>query len=233
MNFKMPLIKGKLIKRYKRFFADIELDNGEIITSHCPNTGSMVAIDTPGLEAWVSPVDPESTRKLRYTWEMVLVDGNYVGVNTNRPNELVEEAILNNSIPELASYTQYKREVKYGDNSRIDFLLGGNGIKPCYLEIKNVHLKRDDHAKFPSSVTSRGSKHMSELINMVQNGFDAMVIYVVQREDCDYFSVAGDIDPNYATMMHKSHESGVKHLCYSCKISPLGVYIEKHTQIIW
>jgi len=227
MNFKTPLIKGKLIKRYKRFLADIALDDGQLITAHCPNPGAMLGLVEPGNDVWVSAVAPEIPRKLRYTWQIVMADNQYVGVNTNLPNDLVEEAIKNNNIPELAKYDQYKREVKYGQNSRIDFLLN-----KTYLEVKYAHLKRNAHVQFPDSVTARGSKHLAELINMVESGFEAMVIYVAQRDDCDYFSLAADLDPHYAAMALQSQRAGVKHLCYGCKVSPQGIYITKRLEIV-
>lgn len=233
MLFPDPLLRGTLIKRYKRFLADVTLDAGadpeSFVTAHCPNPGSMMGLSAPGSEVWLSPArNPE--RKLRYTWELLRFDGRLVGINTAHPNKLVEEAVHNAEIPELGNYQSVRREVRYGKNSRIDLLLEGDGRPDCYVEVKNVHLKRDaagggGAAEFPDSVTKRGTKHLVELSDMVAAGFRAVMVYVVQREDCDYFTLADDIDPAYAAAFAAARTAGVEAICYTCKISVDGIHI--------
>lgn len=232
MQFENTLIEGLLIKRYKRFLADIELTDGRIVTAHCPNSGAMLGVKEPGLRVWLSEVPPSSTRTLRYTWEMVQVDGIYVGVNTGHPNKLVREALEAKIIEPLAHYTRFRPEVKYGENSRIDFLLEGEGMSPCYLEVKNVHLERGSIAAFPDSVTARGAKHMRELKNVVLDGAKACILYVVQREDCEKFTLASDIDPTYAAAAKEAYAAGVMPLSYKCEISPQCIKILQPIQII-
>lgn len=219
MKFETPLLKGSLLKRYQRFLADVELENGEKITAHCPNSGSMLGLKEPGIGVWVSQVPNHLERKLRYTLEVVEVDGSLVGVNTGKPNNLVEEAFINKKIPEFSLFTAYKREVKYGENSRIDFLFYDESEAPCYVEVKSVTLKQGNVALFPDAVTSRGAKHLKELAKMVQQGARAIIFYVVQREDCSSFSIASSIDQNYAEMTTYAKENGVESLCYHCKIA--------------
>lgn len=219
MIFSTPLQKGRLIKRYKRFLADIELDSGKLTTAHCPNPGALQGFDSPGTVVWVSESSNPS-RKLPFTWEMAEIDGRCVGMNTSHPNELVTEALRAGGIPELHGYTTLRREVTYGKNSRIDILLDP---PLTYVEIKNVHLKRGNKAVFPSSVTARGAKHMRELSEMVHLGHSAYVIYVVQRNDCEAFEIAHDIDPLYGQEATLAFENGVKPLVYACDVSPKGI----------
>lgn len=221
MIFPTPLQKGFLLKRYKRFLADIELEDGSLITAHCPNSGAMQGLTAAGTPVWVSR-SPNPLRKLPYTWEMAEVEGTFVGMNTSHPNGLVEEAIQKGVIRELQGYENLKREVKYGKNSRIDLLLSD---PLAYVEVKNVHLKRGQTAGFPSSVTARGAKHMRELADMVDLGYKAFVVYVVQRNDCNTFEIAGDIDPFYEKEMNFAFEKGVKPLVYACDVSPKGITI--------
>lgn len=197
MRFPDPLIRGALIQRYKRFLADVELDTGEVVTAHCANSGSMMGLTEPGSEVWLSPArNPD--RKLRYSWEMIRVGNGLVGVHTAHPNRIVEEAVRAGRIDELAGYDNVRREVRYGKNSRIDLLLEGGGRPPCYVEIKSVTLRRERRAEFPDAVTARGTKHLGELSDVVAGGGRAVMLYLIQREDCQAFSVAGDIDPAYA-----------------------------------
>ncbi|MDJ0895053.1 MAG: DNA/RNA nuclease SfsA [Alphaproteobacteria bacterium] len=223
MRFPDPLLPGRLVRRYKRFFADVELTDdpktGEVVTAHCPNPGSMLGLKDPGLPAWVSPArNPE--RKLRYTLELVEADGAMVGINTGWPNALAAEAIAAGVIPELAGYPEIKREVKYGKSSRIDLLLSEEGRPPCYVEVKNVHLSREAGlAEFPDSVTARGAKHLDELGDMVESGARAVMLYVVQRGDCEVFRIAGDIDPAYQSALARARLRGVEALCYACHVS--------------
>lgn len=225
MRFPNPLVKGTLIKRYKRFLTDVELESGDMVTAHCANPGSMLGLTDPGLEVWLSPaVNPE--RKLRYTWEMVHDGRALVGINTAHPNGLVAEAIEAGTITELQGYGSRRREVKYGRNSRIDILLEGNG-PACYVEVKNVHLSRvPGAAEFPDSVTARGAKHLVEMTDMVAQGHRAIMVYLIQRDDCDHLSIAADIDPNYDEELTRALESGVEAVAYSCKLTPEAITVE-------
>ncbi len=231
MQFPDPLIRGRLLKRYKRFLADVALEDGAEVTAHCPNPGSMLGLDAPGSEVWVSPArNPK--RKLAYTFELIRVGPGLVGINTQHPNALAAEAIAAGSVPELAGYEAARREVKYGENSRIDLLLETPGRPPCYVEVKNVHLKRAPEgptgdAEFPDSVTRRGTKHLAELSRMVESGARAVMLYVVQREDCDRFRVAADIDPAYNAALAKARKAGVEAICYACRISPEAIELDR------
>ena len=232
MDFLDPLISGKLVKRYKRFMADVALVNGDIVTSHCANTGAMIGVQEPGSEVWLSPAR-NPNRKLKYTWELVRVGDGLVGINTAHPNTIVAEAIESEKIPELAGYGAIRREVKYGENSRIDILLSGEGKPDCYVEIKNVHLMRNKGvAEFPDSVSTRAAKHQNELKNMVQQGARAMTVYLCQREDCDTFRLADDIDPNYAEAVGIAKDHGVEAVCYNCVLTPKSINIAKPLKII-
>ncbi|MZR30376.1 DNA/RNA nuclease SfsA [Sneathiella litorea] len=219
MKFSSPLIKGRLIKRYKRFLADIKLESGELITAHVANPGSMMGLKEEGLTVWLSLSD-NPKRKLPYSWELVEIDGALVGINTAHPNGLVAEAIESNQVNELSGYDRLVREVKYGTNSRIDILLSAENKPDCYVEVKNVTLKRDNsHAEFPDSVTARGAKHLKELAAMVEQGHRAVMFYLIQRTDCTKFRIAGDIDPAYAAGFMEAIVAGVEILCYECHIT--------------
>ncbi len=233
MRFPDPLLRGVLIRRYKRFLADVILPDGTAVTAHCPNPGSMMGLVAPDSEVWLSPArNPE--RKLRYTLELVRVaDGvgeSLVAVNTGLANNLAEEAIGGGRIKALAGYHSIRREVRYGQNSRIDLLLEADGRPPCYVEIKNVTLKRDQAlpgvAEFPDAVTKRGAKHLRELQDMAAQGARAVMLYIVARQDCARFAVAEDIDPDYAAALAKATASGVEALCYGCRLSPEAVTVE-------
>lgn len=224
MNFATPLISGRLIKRYKRFMADVLLDDGAVVTAHCMNSGSMMGLAAPDYRVWLSPVEnPEA--KLRYRWEMVEVEGSLVGINTAHPNRIAAIAIAEGRVPELAGYRSIRREVKYGSNSRIDLLLEDHeqGLPPAYVEVKNVTLKRGDAAEFPDAVTARGAKHLRELAEMVSQGFRAVMLYIAQRADCTHFSLAGDIDPAYEAAFRAAQAAGVEMLAYDCALSPEGI----------
>ena len=230
MRFPDPLLPGTLVGRYKRFLADIVLDTGEAVTAHCANSGSMLSVDAPGAEVRLSPArNPE--RKLRYTWEMIRIDGGLVGINTGHPNGLAAEAVKAGTIPELAGYASLRREVRYGRNSRIDLLLEGNGRPPCYVEVKNVTLRRgggaDAPAEFPDAVTARGAKHLEELAAMVGAGHRAVMLFLVQREDCPRFAIAADIDPAYAEGLARARAAGVEALCYGCRLAPEEIVLDK------
>jgi len=211
-----PMLRGTLIQRYKRFLADIRLETGEEITAHCPNPGSMWGLKDPGVTVWVSKSD-DPKRKLAYSWEVVEIEGGILaGINTNRPNKLVAEALAAEAIPELVGYAA-KAEVKYRENSRVDFLLTAEGRADCYLEVKNVHMMREAGlAEFPDCVTTRGAKHMHDLAAMKAEGHRAVVLFVVQMTGCDRFRPAADIDPGYADAFRAAQAAGVEALCYMC-----------------
>jgi len=231
MKFPDPLIKATLLKRYKRFLADVRLENGDVVTAHCANPGSMIGNAEPDSEVWLSP-SRNPARKLKYSWELIKVDGGLVGINTAWPNGLVEEAIKAGQVPALGAYESLRREVRYGENSRIDLLLeGGAGRSPCYVEVKNVNLKRADTAEFPDAVTARGAKHLRELTQVAQGGGRAVMFFLVQRMDCDEVSIAGDIDPIYAKEFSAALTSGVEALCYCCKITTSEVVVDRHLSL--
>lgn len=226
MRFPDPLVKGALIKRYKRFLADVELESGGVVTAHCANPGSMLGLAEPGSEVWLSPA-ANPGRKLRYTWELVRDGRALVGINTARPNALVAEAIEAGTIAELRGYGSQRREVRYGRNSRIDILLEGNG-PACYVEVKNVHLSRaPGTAEFPDSVTARGAKHLVEMAGMVAQGHRAVMAYLIQRDDCDRLSIAADIDPGYDDGLTRALAGGVEAVAYSCRLTPEEIAVEK------
>jgi len=223
MRFATPLLRGHLVQRYKRFFADITLDSGETITAHTPNTGAMLTCKDPGSVAYVSRAD-NPKRKLAYTWELVQSGNALVGVNTALPNRLVEEAIVSRVIKELSGYDNIRREVRYGANSRVDLLLEHGGSAqarrpPCYVEVKNVTLVRDGVGAFPDAVSTRAAKHMAELAAQVRLGNRAAVVFTVQREDCDVMTPADDIDPAYGAALRKAAADGVEVLAYQARVS--------------
>ncbi len=227
MQFPDPLVRGTLIQRYKRFLSDIEMEGGETVTAHVANPGSMIGLAEPGSEVWLSP-NRNPKAKLDWRWELVTIDDHLVGVNTSHPNKLVEEAIARDGIAELTSYDTLRREVKYGQNSRIDILLEDAAKPDCYVEIKNVNLKRaqpgrETAAEFPDAVTKRGAKHLVELGNMVADGHRAVMLYLVQRGDCDHLRIAGDIDPAYAEALDTATKAGVEVLCYACDMRKDGI----------
>lgn len=227
MQFQNPLYEGRLIQRYKRFLADIKLATGETVTAHCPNPGAMPGLKEPGSRVWVSKANALSVRKYPYTWEIGECDGSLVGINTHLPNRLVEEALLARAIPELAAYTTIRKEVNYGKNSRIDFVLEGKNLPPCYLEVKNVQLKRHLVAEFPDCVTVRGERHLQELAQLAQCGVRAIILYIVQREDCRGFAIAADIDRKYWLASENALLHGVQQLCYQCRITLEEITIDR------
>ncbi|MEE2761248.1 MAG: DNA/RNA nuclease SfsA [Pseudomonadota bacterium] len=225
MRFPDPLIPGTLIKRYKRFLADITLQDGFEITAHCANTGSMLGVQEPGSEVWVSPAN-NPKRKLQYSWELVRVGSGLVGINTGRANHLAAEAITASAIPELTGYRAMRREVKYGKNSRIDLLLSEPEKPDCYVEVKSVTLKRGKLAEFPDSVTARDTKHLGELVDRVRKGERAVMLYVIQRGDVNEFAVAADIDSAYAEALDAARAAGVEALCYRCRVAPDSIMVD-------
>lgn len=223
MRFSDPLLPARLLRRYKRFLADVEFPDGEQAVAHCPNPGAMLGLARPGGEIWLSRAKNEK-RKLRFTYELERVGDGLVGINTNLPNDLVHEAVTNGAIAPLAGYETIRREVRYGVNSRIDLLLESGDRPSCYVEVKNVHLRRDDGAnaeaaEFPDCVTKRGAKHLDELSDMVTAGHRAVMLYCVQREDCDRFALAADIDPAYAAAFARARDRGVEAYAYACALS--------------
>lgn len=236
MKFPTPLIRGRLVRRYKRFLADVELASGEQITATCANTGSMRGLVTPGASVWLS-VSDSPTRKYPHTWEMVEADLGQgpvlVGINTNHPNRLVAEAVANGDIPEIAGYATLRREVKYGLSSRIDLLLEDPAKGLAYVEIKNVHLSRTAGlAEFPDSVTERGTKHLSELASMVGAGHRAVMVYLIQRADAERFTLAADIDPRYAAAFAEAQAAGVEAIAYACHLTPEEITIARPIPIV-
>jgi sugar fermentation stimulation protein A len=225
MLFPQPLIPGVLVQRYKRFLADIALDDGREITAHCPNPGAMLGLNTPGLRAWVSrSADPK--RKLAHTLELVEADGGLVGINTMHPNRLVAEALAADHFPELTGYATHRREVRYGTRSRVDFLLEAPDRPPCWLEVKNCHLMRTPGlAEFPDCVAARSTKHLGELEAMVAEGDRAAVLFVVQRTDCHRFAPARDCDPAFASALKRVQANGVEVYVYACEIDVTGVRV--------
>lgn len=232
MKFPAPLVPGRLVRRYKRFLADVKLGDGQVVVAHCANSGSMLGVDAPGSEVWLSPAaNPD--RKLRWTWELVRVGRHLVGINTAHPNALVAEAVAAGRIPGLEGYATLRREVKYGRNSRIDLLLEDPNRPPCYLEVKNVTLaRRPGLAEFPDAVTARGAKHLEELSAMVAQGARAAMLYLVQRGDCDRFTPAADIDPTYAEALARARGRGVEAFCHSCEVSPEGIEVASSLPIV-
>ncbi|MEO0393505.1 MAG: DNA/RNA nuclease SfsA [Pseudomonadota bacterium] len=240
LPFDGPLIEGRLVQRYKRFLADVELADGKVITVHCPNPGAMLGIKDPGLRVWILD-SGNPKRKLRYTLEVIEADGGLIGINTNRPNKLAERAIINGLVPELtiAPGHSLRREVKYGKNSRIDLLIEKDGqpeAPQTFIEIKNVHLLRPEArpqkmAEFPDSITSRGSKHLVELSDQVAAGHRAVMLYVIQRMDCLRFGIASDIDQAYGKAFVAAQAAGVEALAYDCHIDLSGIVLANKLEI--
>jgi len=223
MKFEPTLIETKLVKRYKRFLADVEMPDGEVITVHCANPGSMLGLTEPGIRAWISD-SQNPKRKLQYSLEMVEVGGVMVGINTSHPNRLAKEAIEAGRIPELTGYDTLRTEVKYGKNSRIDILLQSDGKPDTYVEIKNVHFVRTPGIhEFPDSVTARGAKHLDEMANEVARGNRAVMLYVIQRSDGDQFKFAEDLDPNYCAAFKRAHTAGVEAFAIRCNVSSQSI----------
>jgi sugar fermentation stimulation protein A len=231
MRFSSNLIEGRLVKRYKRFLADVELASGDIVTAHCANPGSMLGLNAPGARVWLSrSANPK--RKLAYSWELIEVDLGrgpaLVGINTGSPNGAVAAAIEAGLIPALTGYAAMRREVRYGENSRIDILLEDPARPPCYVEIKNVHLMRQAGlAEFPDSVTARGAKHLKELVAMVGSGARAVMVYFVQRGDAEIFSLAHDIDPGYAAAFKDARAAGVEAIAIASEVTLEGLTLPR------
>lgn len=226
MRFQTPLIPATLIRRYKRFLADCRLEDGREVTAHCANPGSMMGLAEPGMRIWLEP-NNDPKKKLKFGWRLVEHDsGDFTGVDTSVPNRALRAALEARAIAPLAAYDSVRAEVPYGEKSRIDFLLSGDGLPDAYVEVKSVTLSRQPGlAEFPDSVTARGTKHLQELAQMVAQGHRAIMLYLVQRTDCQRFTLARDIDPTYAATFAQAREKGVETLCFGTDISPLGVEI--------
>ncbi len=231
-----PLISGTLVQRYNRFLVDVRLDDGTVITGTCPNTGSMMGLKAAGMRVWLSTSD-SPTRKYRHTWELVEADlgtgPHLVGINTQHPNKLVEEAIRANKLSTVKGYAELKREQKYGINSRIDVLLSDPKKGLAYVEVKNVHLMRKAGlAEFPDSITARGVKHLAELSDMVRDGHKAVMVYLIQRADVTNLSFARDIDANYANAVDAAVKAGVELVALRCKLSTTEIVADKTVPIV-
>ncbi len=229
MKFDTPLIKTKFIKRYKRFFVDVML-NKEILTAHCPNSGSMMGLLNENENAWVSK-SKNPKRKLKYTLEILEKEKQKVGVNTHLTNKIIEEALVNKKIKEFEKFNQVQREVKFNNNTRFDFLVS-NKKEQAFIEVKNVTLKREqDYAEFPDAPTTRGQKHLLELINAKEKEYQAYLIFLIQREDCNFFKISKDIDKKYYENFIQAKKKGVKFLCYSSKVTDKEIILNKKIEI--
>ena len=229
MIFENKLISGLLIKRYKRFFVDIEVNN-QIITAHCPNTGSMHGLLNKGNKVWISKSN-NPNRKLKYTLEIIQDDNSKVGVNTHSSNKIVHHALKNNLIKDFNNILEIKPEIKFGSNTRFDFLVLKRKTK-AFIEVKNVTLSRKKGlAEFPDSVTARGLKHINELIKASKKNYEIYILYLIQREDCKTFSIAKDIDINYANALNKAVKSKLNILCYDCKFSSKEIKLNNKMKI--
>ena len=225
MKFKDRLLQGALIKRYKRFFIDIKYKN-KIITAHCPNSGSMMGLINESNSVWFSE-SANPKRKLKYTLEIVEVNKKPVGINTHLANKIVLESLKNKKINSLVKFNHIKTESKFSDGTRFDFLLS-NDKEKCFLEVKNVTLLRENKiAEFPDAITSRGTKHLNELCNAKRKGYQSYILYLIQRENCDSFKIARDIDEEYKIAFSNALKSGVKVLCYDCKLNSEEIKLNK------
>jgi sugar fermentation stimulation protein A len=231
MRFPTRLVRGDLVRRYKRFLADVRLDSGEVVTVHCANPGSMLGLVEPGTTVWLTRSE-DPARKLAWSWQLLdlRLHGRpaRVGINTGNPNRIVAEAIGAGRVPELAGYRRLRNEVRYGRNSRVDLLLEDDLRPPCYVEIKNVHLlRRPGLAEFPDSVTARGVKHLVELSAMARAGARAVMFFLVQRNDADRLGLARDLDPGYAAAFAAARAAGVEALVYSCKLTRREIRLDR------
>lgn len=227
MRFPTPLVPARLVKRYKRFLADVVLESGETVTAHCANSGSMLSLARPGARVWLAKSD-DPKRKLAWSWKLEEVDGALVCIDTGHPNAIVAEAIAGGLVPSLAGYAGLRREVKYGVNSRIDILLEDEKRGRAYVEVKNVTLMRETGlAEFPDAVTTRGAKHLDELAAMVAEGHRAVMVYLVNRPDCTRFTLAADIDPAYAKGFAAARARGVEIEVWATKVTTDEVVVER------
>ncbi len=223
MNFENELVSGTFIKRYKRFFVDV-LVNKKIITCHCPNTGSMMGLLENGNKVWISKSN-NTKRKLMYTLQIIEVNGSKIGVNTHLTNKIAQEALKENLIKELKNLDTIQTEKKYNENTRFDFFVVKNK-KKIFVEVKNVTLSRKKFlAEFPDAITSRGAKHIKNLVHSIKKGYEAYLLFVIQRDDCKRFKIAEDIDSEYAKLLTNAIKNKLKIICYDCKFSSKGIKI--------
>lgn len=224
MQFKKELVHGRLIRRYKRFLTDVELDDGTQVLAHCTNSGSMKSCLEVGAEVYLSPVD-DPKRKTQYTWEMIRINNNWVGINTSHPNKLAVEALQNNSITGLEGYTHIVPECKIQD-SRLD-IMAENEKETCFIEVKNVTLKEGPYALFPDAITSRGLKHLETLMRLKEEGYRAVMLYIIQRMDVELFAAAKTIDPAYAEALNRAVDKGVEVFPVQAEVSPTGIFLKR------
>lgn len=224
MRFQSPLVPARLIRRYKRFLADAVLEDGREVTAHCPNPGAMLGLAEPGMRIWLEPND-DPKKKLKFGWRLTELDGGHLaGIDTGVPNKVVAEALHARRIPALSGYRDIRAEVPYGTGSRIDFLCRANGLPDAYVEVKSVTLRRiGTQAEFPDCVTARGAKHLSELTEMVAQGHRAVMLYLIQRTDCQGVCIASDLDPAYARAFDAARAAGVEMLAFGSEINQDGV----------
>ncbi len=237
MQFQSPLQPARLLRRHKRFLADIELPDGGMATAHCANPGAMTGLAEAGTKIWVEPND-DPRKKLKFAWRLVEhEDGHFTGIDTSAPNRLIRGALVSGTlargaIPALAAYSEIRPEQNYGEKSRIDFLALAPDLPPLYIEVKSVTLRRSPSlAEFPDTKTARGARHLLELTRITRQGARAMVIYVVQRTDCTRFSLAADIDPNYASAAAEAHAAGVSSYALACDITPDAITLKTHESL--
>jgi len=233
MKYPQSLIPATLLRRYKRFLADMAMEDGSPITVHCANPGSMLSLAVAGRRCWLSH-HAGTTRKLEYSWELEDAPTGCIGINTARANPVVAEALAAGAIPELAGWPVVRREVPDGDASRLDFHLSGGGSPDCWLEVKSVTMSRQPGlAEWPDAKSSRGARHLEALSRLAAGGAQATLLFLVQRPDCAAFRVAGDIDPAYAAAMTRVDRAKVRILAYDCAVSPQGIALRKPLTILW
>lgn len=231
MEIGLPTLEGRFLRRYKRFFADVELPDGRVITAHCPNTGSLKGCLVEGARAILRD-SGDLERKLRYVWQAIEIDGTLVNVDTGLPNRAVHEAVIAGAIPELAGYDEARREVKYGENSRIDLLLSKKRSKKlCYVEVKKTTLASGRTALFPDAVTERGRKHLGELAAMVAAGHRAVQFFFVSRDDAREFAPADEIDPGYGAALREAARAGVELIAYSARVTPASLELHRKLRL--
>ena len=230
MRFPTPLVPGRLVKRHQRFFADVRLTGGRLVTAHCPNSGSMLGCKEPGSPVYLSHQTGRG-RKLAWTWEMVRIGRTWVGVNTLWPNRLVVEAIEDGTLGELQGYAGIRREVRVSPRSRLDLLLEG-GSDRCWVEVKSVTLRTGGLAAFPDAVTERGRKHLRELVRLARRGHRAALVFVVQRGDCAAFRPAYEIDPEYGRGLRRARDAGVEILPYQARVTPREITLTRRLELV-
>ena len=229
MNFEKILISGEFVKRYKRFFADIKINN-KVVTAHCPNTGSMMGLLKKGNKVWLSESN-NPKRKLKYTLQIIESEKSKVGINTHLTNKIAFHALSSNLIKNFKNTDNIKKEVKFGENTRFDFMVSGNN-KKSFIEVKNVTLSRKKGiAEFPDSVTARGLKHINELLRARKKGYEIFLLFIIQREDCKKLEIAKDIDFEYYKLLIKAVKKNLNVICYDCKFSSKGIKLNREIKL--